>query len=359
MASQWKKRLVKQERPAFAYESGPVPLPYPQGWFMLAPSAEVPPGSVVTRRFMGEDVVVYRTRSGRLRVVRPYCPHLGAHLGCGWVDGEEIVCPFHHFAFGPDGNNVRVGPGYDVPLIQRRVSTLHSEEMNGGIFAWSGQGGETPSWRLPQLPGQASRAPLFKTFDLHTHPQEVCENIFDAGHTRAVHGYADCFMRRPPVADKHEYSAALRFSRPFPPFGVLESDLDISLHGLGFFEATFHVPKIGLKMVVMASPRPVEPWRVHLALGVSSVSLDPGFGWRRRLPEKLVAWFSRTITPMNMRMLMADAAPDHGIWDRKHYTSPPALVREEGPIGSYRKWCQQFYAPDRGAVADADAGSAT
>ena len=60
--------------------------------------------SVLRRRFMGEDVVIYRTAGGVLRVVEPYCPHLGAHLGYGGkVQGEELVCPFHHFRFDASG----------------------------------------------------------------------------------------------------------------------------------------------------------------------------------------------------------------------------------------------------------------
>jgi phenylpropionate dioxygenase-like ring-hydroxylating dioxygenase large terminal subunit len=41
-------------------------------------SRELPAGKVLTRRFMGEDVVVYRTRAGAVRAVRPYCPHLAS-----------------------------------------------------------------------------------------------------------------------------------------------------------------------------------------------------------------------------------------------------------------------------------------
>ncbi|MFD9721761.1 Rieske 2Fe-2S domain-containing protein [Streptomyces sp. NPDC059076] len=72
---------------------------------MLVPSSDLPPGGVLTRRLMGEDVVVYRTRSGRAHVIRPYCPHLGTHLGCGGrVEDDLIVCPFHNFAFNGDGS---------------------------------------------------------------------------------------------------------------------------------------------------------------------------------------------------------------------------------------------------------------
>ena len=63
---------------------------YPDGWFAVAFADELRPGQVLRRRFMGEDVVVYRTSGGVLRAVEPYCPHLGAHLGYGGrVEGER------------------------------------------------------------------------------------------------------------------------------------------------------------------------------------------------------------------------------------------------------------------------------
>ena len=104
-------------------------LPYPSGWFCVGFSRELPAGRVITRRFMGEDVVVYRTRAGAVRAVRPYCPHLGAHLGVGGtVEGELLVCPFHRFAFDPDGVCTKV-PGGRPP--RARLDHYPVREQNG------------------------------------------------------------------------------------------------------------------------------------------------------------------------------------------------------------------------------------
>ena len=82
--------------------------PYPTGWYAFGLASELAPGGVLSRPFMGDDLVVYRTRSGVLRAVEPYCPHLGAHLGHGGrVDGELIVCAFHAFAYDTAGACVR------------------------------------------------------------------------------------------------------------------------------------------------------------------------------------------------------------------------------------------------------------
>ncbi|MEE1822176.1 Rieske 2Fe-2S domain-containing protein [Streptomyces sp. BE20] len=234
------------------------------------------PGTVTTKRLMGEDVVLYRTRSGRIRVVRPYCPHLGAHLGCGGrVDDEDIVCPFHHFAFDPDGNVARTGPGYTGKPVREGLTILPSEEVNGGVFAWSGPSQPTLPWNIPQLLNPRSSRSKFVVVDVHSHPQEICENTVDIGHTRALHGFSDAWMPRPPIADKHSYSVALQLSRRFPPFGSLKADVEVNLYGLGFLHVLLRVPRIGLEMDAVLAPRPVDPWRLHLTVGVGVLFTPP------------------------------------------------------------------------------------
>src|SRR5690554_7382987 len=73
------------------------PFPrYPRGWFQIAYSDEVEPGSVHPIRYFGRDYVLFRTESGALSLLDAFCPHLGAHLGYGGrVEGESIRCPFH------------------------------------------------------------------------------------------------------------------------------------------------------------------------------------------------------------------------------------------------------------------------
>ena len=52
----------------------------PTGWFQVAWSAEVGIGEVHQMTYFGQDMVAWRTQSGRLTVMDAYCEHLGAHL---------------------------------------------------------------------------------------------------------------------------------------------------------------------------------------------------------------------------------------------------------------------------------------
>ncbi len=57
--------------------------PYPDGWYAMGLSKEIPSGALVNRRIGDEEIVLFRTESGVLNAIEAYCPHLGAHLGHG------------------------------------------------------------------------------------------------------------------------------------------------------------------------------------------------------------------------------------------------------------------------------------
>jgi 5,5'-dehydrodivanillate O-demethylase len=54
-------------------------------------------------RLLGEDLVVFRDKSGRYGVVAESCPHRKASLAFGRVDVEGIRCPYHGWKFDCTG----------------------------------------------------------------------------------------------------------------------------------------------------------------------------------------------------------------------------------------------------------------
>jgi nitrite reductase/ring-hydroxylating ferredoxin subunit len=58
------------------------PFPrYPNGWFQVAYSKEIEPGTVHPLKYFGRDLVLFRTEAGDVNVLDAHCPHMGAPGG--------------------------------------------------------------------------------------------------------------------------------------------------------------------------------------------------------------------------------------------------------------------------------------
>ncbi|WP_329024187.1 Rieske 2Fe-2S domain-containing protein [Streptomyces sp. NBC_00690] len=334
----WRHFAVAGESEPTPGYVGRSPLPYPESWYLLIPSAELGTGKVATRRLMGQDVVVYRTTSGHVRAVRAHCPHLGAHLGHGTVQGENIVCPFHHFAYDANGAIAHVGPGYTDKPKHCTLPVLHCQETNGGIFAWAGA--NSPSWTIPEFLTSHHTPARYITYDVPTHPQEVLENGADIRHVLLLHGYSAA--SQPAVLEGHILSQDLDLIRPIRPLPPLKLRAEIQHHGLGFSTIRINIAALGLEQRILVSPRPVEPWRVHMAIG-ASIRLTPPYGREAALVQRAFKATGRAMHPLVYRLLMREVNSDFQIWSSKKYTNPPRIAAGEGPIGPFRKWARQFY----------------
>lgn len=143
---------------------GRVPSPYPDAWYALCLSTEVPPGAVRDATVAGRNFVVWRPIEGGAAVVTDaYCPHLGAHLaiGGGKIVKDEttgkscIRCPFHGWEFSAQGE-LRKCPG--SPTVPANgagnMKVYPSIERNSVIAIWLGSATHlstgTPEGAAPQ-----------------------------------------------------------------------------------------------------------------------------------------------------------------------------------------------------------------
>jgi cholesterol 7-desaturase len=309
--------------------------PYPTGWYAFGLASELAPGAVLSRPFMGEDLVVYRTRSGIVRAVAPYCPHLGAHLGHGgWVDGELLVCPFHSFAYDHAGACVRTGYGTKPPA-RARLAQRPVREANGLVLVWHGAG--PPSWHVPELDLDGWTPVKCRRFVLRDHPQETTENSVDLGHFAIVHGYRNVRMLRDAVADGPYLSTAFAAEHPLPPplpWQTIAFEFETHIFGLGYSLVNVRVARPRLKARLWVLPTPIDERRLTLRLA-ASVRVQAG-----RVPTSVV---DGGLTQLVLCGFAHSAKADFPIWENKQYRERPALAVGDGPIGLYRRWARQFY----------------
>lgn len=327
-----------------------IPLkPFPNGWYVAAHSDEVKNGAIVTRRFAGKDILLFRTESGRLAITEPYCPHMGGHFGYGGkVEGESIKCPFHHFCFDTKGDCTATGYG-TKPSSRLKLPVYHSDEKNGLILIWFDEKGNAPIWHVPQEDWNGWSKVLFAEFDFNSHPQETTENSVDVGHFEIVHGYTGVETLHEMESHEHYLYAKYAMYRIADFVGKkrnIRTEFNVHVHGLGYSFVNTDVSELAIQTRHFVLPTPTDKGKLKLRIGVSVKELsDRGkiSPLLKLIPNKLA---TRLVLQGAYKGYVHDVGMDFRIWENKIYIDPPILAKGDGPVTQYRMWAQQFYYDD-------------
>ncbi|MFE6777579.1 Rieske 2Fe-2S domain-containing protein [Streptomyces sp. NPDC057702] len=318
--------------------------PYADGWFALAGSAELRRGRVLTRRLMGEDVVLYRSASGRVHASEAHCPHMGAHLGYGaTVCGEDIVCPFHRFRFAPDGTCVETG--YGTPPPRAQLATLACREVEGLVFVWKHARGEPPRWELDTRSGAGFSTPYHTVRALVEYPQDVIENIVDYGHFLPTHGIRAEIVEEP-WFDGIRMGTTYRFhtandTRDAARVSSIAPRVKVVVQGIGVGYTEIEVEQFGLSMRTRFAVTPVDP--AHADLRLATSARLGAFG-ALGATGPLAGLVARGLTGL----FWYDTRKDFPIWEHRRYAQQPRLAKGDGPVMRFRRWARQFYSDAQG-----------
>lgn len=306
------------------------PLPYANGWFAICFSHELKQGAVRTFPFMGQELVVYRTQSGQVHTINPYCPHLGAHLGHGGkVEGENLVCPFHGLAFNPEGHCIRAGTGQKPPCA--KLTNKQTRESNGVVLVWSSSSGYPPDWEIPEPDTTGFSPPAYSRYDLTGYAQDMAENSADMVHFAWVHGFTDVAMSHQTNNCTMEFNLNARW-RGMP------LHIRLTSHGLGYVLGESEMPRFGVQVKTRAFATQTSPlqWTFRWSDIVRVARLDRFPAMLRKPAYALLIklahlWFIRVVSD------------DFPIWNNRCYVAHPKLTAGEGSMAAYRRWASQFY----------------
>ena len=318
--------------------------PFPAGWYALALSHELPPGSLRTQKFMNQEIILFRTHSGVASAMDAYCPHLGAHMGYGGqVVGECVQCPFHGFRFDAGGNCTYTPYGGKLPP-KAIARTYPICEIHGLLLAYFDPQGRAPLWAVPDLDMHGWSPLLVRTWDLRGHPQETSENSVDTGHLAVIHGYQSVEILKELVTDGPYLNVKYAMLRPRGLFGrPIRAEFEIHMYGLGYSLVDVVVPQFGLHTRHFVLATPTDGENIHLRVALSMQT-----GSSPRLIHPLLVllprrFLNRLLARAAFDGFVHDVQQDFVIWQHKRYIQPPILAQGDGPVGKYRQWARQFY----------------
>jgi phenylpropionate dioxygenase-like ring-hydroxylating dioxygenase large terminal subunit len=157
-----------------------------EGWYWVLRSGDLKKRQTKNIKLLGRNLVLYRSETGIARALDAYCPHMGAHLAEGKVEGEHIRCLFHFWKFDNDGNCIEI-PCQSSTKGVPKIKPWPIQEKYGLIWIWTG---DTPRWQVPFVPELENSEidwSLGGTFTKSCHPNVMMINAIDAQHFRSVH----------------------------------------------------------------------------------------------------------------------------------------------------------------------------
>ncbi|MBW4618730.1 MAG: aromatic ring-hydroxylating dioxygenase subunit alpha [Cyanosarcina radialis HA8281-LM2] len=138
-----------------------------------------------------QTIVLYRDSTGQVVALKDRCPHRGAALSLGKVEGDCLRCPYHGWKFQSDGtcNEIPANPPGVAIHPQAGVQSYPVEEKYGFIWLFWGDlpPDECPPIpSLPEFPDSSYRAVTVE-LEFQAHYSRLLENLFDPVHATFVH----------------------------------------------------------------------------------------------------------------------------------------------------------------------------
>lgn len=156
-------------------------------WHPVALASDVAAIPVAVH-LLNVDVVLWRDASGVVHAWQDRCPHRGAKLSLGRVQGNTLECAYHGWIFDASAHCTRVPalPSFMPPASHCATQYLASEQ-HGMVWVSFAE----PLQAVPSLAlGTAQRVVHCGPYDVATSAPRVVENFLDMAHFGFVHeGY--------------------------------------------------------------------------------------------------------------------------------------------------------------------------
>jgi 5,5'-dehydrodivanillate O-demethylase len=164
-------------------------------WYPIATASEMKDAWTKRVRLLGEDLVLYRDRSGRFGLIGEFCPHRRASLAYGIPADDGIRCPYHGWKFDANGSCLEQPNEPEGSTFKDKVGLpgYCVGELGGLIWGYLGP---QPAPEIPKLDGFVVE-PAIRAVGRTLVPcnwLQIMENSCDPVHTEWLHGHLQEFV---------------------------------------------------------------------------------------------------------------------------------------------------------------------
>ncbi len=160
-------------------------------WYMAGWAEEVDDGKILTRKVIGEPLVLFRGKDGSIAALEDRCPHRWAPLSLGTVlENGNIQCTYHGLEFDKTGmcqNNPHRGGS--IPHTAK-TAAYTAVEKHRCIWVWMGDKQPDMS-RIPDFSVTDSPAQYADTahdmIKIEANYKLIVDNLLDLSHVAYLH----------------------------------------------------------------------------------------------------------------------------------------------------------------------------
>jgi 5,5'-dehydrodivanillate O-demethylase len=164
-------------------------------WHPIAATSEMRTAWTKRVQLLGENLVLYRNRSGEFGLIEESCPHRRASLAYGIPTMDGIRCPYHGWQFNASGACTDQPNEPEESRFKSKIQTpaYPVEELGGLLFAYLGP---LPAPLVPRLDGFVAEGAI-RMIGRAVVPcnwLQIMENSVDPVHTEWLHGHLHEFQ---------------------------------------------------------------------------------------------------------------------------------------------------------------------
>ncbi len=164
-------------------------------WYPIGGSAELMGHGTKLIKILGESLVLYRDRTGRLGLIDDTCPHRRVSLLYGIPEADGLRCAYHGWKFDAQGRCLEQPAEPAGSSFKDRVTikAYAVEELGGLIWAYLGPQPAPllPRWDLLVQPGVLREAGWSV---IPCNWLQCMENSLDPVHVEWLHGHFDQYV---------------------------------------------------------------------------------------------------------------------------------------------------------------------
>src|SRR5262249_10295984 len=142
----------------------------------------------VARTFLGEKIVLFRTKDGRAGALEDRCCHRAAPLSAGEVVVDSLACAYHGLRFAVDGRCIEIPGQKEIPA-RSRVKSYPVVERWNIAWIWMGDPAKADPDKIEDLPWLDSPKWTATPGYLHLNAnyQLLIDNLLDLTHVAYIH----------------------------------------------------------------------------------------------------------------------------------------------------------------------------